>query len=31
VSGQIILLGIVGVVCLAIFITGIVLFATTKF
>jgi len=30
-SGQIILLGIVGVVCLAIFITGIVLFATTKF
>lgn len=30
-SGQILLLGIVGVVCLAIFITGIVLFATTKF
>jgi hypothetical protein len=30
-SGQIVLLGIVGVVCLAIFITGIVLFATTKF
>lgn len=31
ISGQILLLGIVGVVCLAIFITGIVLFATTKF
>jgi hypothetical protein len=30
-SGQILLLAIVGVVCLAIFITGIVLFATTKF
>lgn len=30
-SGQIILLGIVGVICLAIFITGLVLFATTKF
>ena len=30
-KGQIILLGVVGVVCLAIFITGIVLFATTKF
>jgi hypothetical protein len=31
VSGQIILLGIVGVVCLAIFVTGIILFMTTKF
>jgi hypothetical protein len=30
-SGQILLLAIVGVICLAIFITGIVLFATTKF
>lgn len=30
-SNQIILLAIVGVICLAIFITGIVLFATTKF
>jgi len=30
-SGQILLLAIVGTVCLAIFITGIVLFATTKF
>ena len=30
-SGQILLLVIVGVICLAIFITGIVLFATTKF
>ena len=31
VSGQIILLAVVGVICLTIFITGIVLFATTKF
>jgi hypothetical protein len=31
VSGQILLLAIVGVICLAIFVTGIVLFATTKF
>ncbi len=31
ISGQVILLVIVGAVCLAIFITGIVLFATTKF
>ncbi|MDF2694048.1 MAG: putative Fe-S oxidoreductase [Labilithrix sp.] len=31
VSGQLILLAVVGVICLAIFITGIVLFATTKF
>jgi hypothetical protein len=31
ISGQILLLGIVGLVCLAIFITGIILFATTKF
>jgi hypothetical protein len=30
-SNQIILLAVVGVICLAIFITGIVLFATTKF
>lgn len=30
-KGQIILLGVVGVVCLSIFIIGIVLFATTKF
>jgi hypothetical protein len=30
-SGQILMLAIVGVVCLAIFVTGIVLFATTKF
>lgn len=30
-SGQILLLAAVGAVCLAIFITGIVLFATTKF
>ncbi|MCW5815190.1 MAG: hypothetical protein KIT84_29455 [Labilithrix sp.] len=30
-SGQVLLLAIVGTVCLAIFITGIVLFATTKF
>jgi hypothetical protein len=30
-SGQILLLAVVGVICLAIFITGIVLFATTKF
>jgi len=31
ISGQVLLLAIVGVVCLAIFITGLVLFATTKF
>jgi len=31
ISGQVILLIVVGAVCLAIFITGIVLFATTKF
>jgi len=31
ISGQILLLAIVGIICLAIFITGIVLFATTKF
>jgi hypothetical protein len=31
ISGQMILLFVVGFVCLAIFVTGIVLFATTKF
>jgi hypothetical protein len=31
ISGQVVLLIIVGAVCLAIFVTGIVLFATTKF
>lgn len=31
ISGQVLLLAIVGVICLAIFITGLVLFATTKF
>ena len=31
ISGQVILLVIVGAICLAIFVTGIVLFATTKF
>ncbi|HVH43194.1 MAG TPA: hypothetical protein VM925_12655 [Labilithrix sp.] len=31
ISGQLILLAVVGVICLTIFITGIVLFATTKF
>jgi hypothetical protein len=31
ISGQIILLAVVGFICLAIFVTGIVLFATTKF
>ncbi len=30
-TGQILLLAVVGVICLAIFVTGIVLFATTKF
>ncbi|MCW5834293.1 MAG: hypothetical protein KIS78_17980, partial [Labilithrix sp.] len=30
-SGQIVLLAVVGAICLAIFITGLVLFATTKF
>ena len=30
-SGQVIALGIVGIVCLAIFVTGVVLFFTTKF
>jgi hypothetical protein len=31
ISGQIVLLAVVGIVCLAIFVTGIVLFMTTKF
>ena len=31
ISGQMIVLLVVGFVCLAIFVTGIVLFATTKF
>jgi hypothetical protein len=31
ISGQILLLAIVGIICLGIFITGIILFATTKF
>ena len=30
-SGQVIALGVVGIVCLAIFVTGVVLFFTTKF
>ena len=30
-SGQVIALGLVGIVCLAIFVTGVVLFFTTKF